>query len=80
MALTPEQEQELKEFLSKLAHELRSPLASIVGYSELILMDEEAELSDDIRQDIKAIYKNSTIMQEIIEKIQDFQELLAEDS
>ena len=80
MALTPEQEQELKEFLSKLAHELRSPLASIVGYSELILMDEEAELSDDIRQDIKAIYKNSTIMQEIIEKIQDFRELLAEDS
>jgi signal transduction histidine kinase len=75
MSLTPEQEQELKEFLGKLTHGLRSPLASIVGYSELILMDEEANLSADVRQDVEAINMNCNIMQEIIEKIQEYQHL-----
>ncbi len=78
MALTAEQEQELKEFLKKLTHELRSPLASIVGYSELILQDEEVELSTETRQDIEAIYKNGNIMQEIIEKIQEYKQLFEE--
>ena len=49
MPLTQDQERELKEFLRKLTHELRSPLASIVGYSELILMDEEVELPREIK-------------------------------
>jgi signal transduction histidine kinase len=76
MPISPEQEIEIIAFLQNLSHELRSPLASILGYAELILLDEE-ELSEEIIENAQAIYNNGNKLQEIIDQIQDYRKLLS---
>ncbi len=76
MSIPPEQEIEILVFLRNLSHELRSPLASILGYAELILLSEE-ELSEEIKTNAQAIYNNGNKLQEIIDKIQDYRNLIS---
>jgi signal transduction histidine kinase len=76
MSISPEQEIEILAFLQNLSHELRSPLASILGYAELILLSEE-ELSEEIQANTQAILNNGNRLQEIIDQIQDFGNLLS---
>ena len=71
MSISPEQEIEIIAFLRNLSHELRSPLASILGYAELILLSEE-ELPEEIKADAQAIYNNGNKLQELIDQIQEF--------
>jgi signal transduction histidine kinase len=71
MSISPEQEIEILAFLRNLSHELRSPLASILGYAELILLSEE-ELPEEIKANAQAIYNNGIKLQEIIDQIQDY--------
>ena len=75
MPISPEQEIEILAFLNNLSHELRSPLASILGYAELILLSEE-ELSEEITDNTQAILNNGNRLQEIIDKIQDYRKLI----
>lgn len=57
------------EFLSTAAHELRTPMASIYGFSELLLnSDFEAEEQKDF---IETIYKQSELMIAIINELLD---------
>lgn len=53
-----EQVQHLKtKFLAIMSHDLRSPLNSILGFSELLLSGSEGELTQEQKNDIKIIYE-----------------------
>ncbi len=57
------------EFLSTAAHELRTPMASILGFSEVLLhQDVEAEAQ---REFLGIIYKQSQLMAKILDELLD---------
>jgi PAS domain S-box-containing protein len=57
------------EFLSTAAHELRTPMASILGYSELLLMEDfEAEHRHEF---LTTIYRQSQLMASVINELLD---------
>lgn len=57
------------EFMSMAAHELRTPMASIYGFTELIL---KRKMSDAMRQDmLESIYRQSQAMIKIINELLD---------
>jgi PAS domain S-box-containing protein len=47
------------EFIALVSHELRTPLTSIRGYTELLLEDEAGELTDEQRQFLGVVERNS---------------------
>jgi signal transduction histidine kinase len=57
------------EFLSTAAHELRTPMASIYGFTELLL-NQEFELTDR-RDFLETIFKQSELMVSIINELLD---------
>jgi signal transduction histidine kinase len=57
--------QATEEFFCALAHEMRTPLSSIRGYSEL-LMDQDAEDADVWRRFVKVIDRNSRRLERLI--------------
>ena len=57
------------EFLATAAHELRTPMASILGFSELLLND---DFDATARQEfVSTIYKQSTLMAHILNELLD---------
>ena len=57
------------EFLSTAAHELRTPMASVLGYSELMLAQ---EFDDAERRDfLETILRNARLMSDIINELLD---------
>lgn len=58
------------DFLTITAHELKTPLISILGYTELI-MTEEKELNPELMDYLSRIQKNSERLQSYIEQILD---------
>lgn len=57
------------EFLSTAAHELRTPMASIYGFSELMLIYEFSK--EERREYLEAIYRQSQLMVAIINELLD---------
>ena len=57
------------EFLSTAAHELRTPMASILGFSE-VLLNQEVE-ADAQREFLGIIYKQSQLMAKILDELLD---------
>ena len=57
------------EFLSTAAHELRTPMASILGFSE-VLLHQELE-GNDQREFLGIIYKQSQLMAKILDELLD---------
>jgi signal transduction histidine kinase/HAMP domain-containing protein len=57
------------EFLSTAAHELRTPMASIYGYSELLLMSDFDE--DERKEMLSTIFRQSELMASIINELLD---------
>lgn len=47
------------EFVNLISHELRTPLSSILGYSELIVDDEDHPLSEDQRHYMAIVERNA---------------------
>jgi PAS domain S-box-containing protein len=47
------------EFVASVSHELRTPLTSIQGYLELVLDGDPGELSDEQRQHLTTVSRNS---------------------
>ncbi len=64
------------EFLSIVSHELRSPLHSIVGYTELLL-DDEPGLLDQSKKNVRAIAVGAGRLLALINDILDFSRLQA---
>ncbi|MDD2699813.1 MAG: ATP-binding protein [Sideroxydans sp.] len=63
------------EFLSTAAHELRTPMSSIFGYTELMLA---RELEPDLRREsLLVIYKQSELMISIINELLDLSRIEA---
>jgi signal transduction histidine kinase len=48
------------EFVASVSHELRTPLTSIRGYLELVLEGEAGELSEEQRDCLGIVYRNSS--------------------
>jgi signal transduction histidine kinase len=57
------------EFLATAAHELRTPMASILGFSE-VLLHQELD-SNEQREFLGIIYKQSTLMAKILDELLD---------
>jgi signal transduction histidine kinase len=66
-------EKMLSDFISTAGHELRTPLTSILGFSELLLHQQEAEggLLDSHRQYLGYIVKNANKLKGIVDKLLD---------
>lgn len=56
-------EQKLKDSISNISHDLRTPLTSIMGYLQLL---EKSELSEDQREKINVIKKKSETLYNLI--------------
>ncbi len=63
------------EFLSTAAHELRTPMSSIYGYTELMLSQELD--ADTRRESLSVIYKQSELMISIINELLDLSRIEA---
>ncbi len=59
------------EYLGIAAHDIKNPLSSIMGYSEILFEDAETLNHDEIRNYGKNIYSNSSNIISIIEKLLD---------
>jgi signal transduction histidine kinase len=57
------------EFLSTAAHELRSPMASIFGFTELLLMQKNDVAAQ--QESLEIIYKQSKLMAQILDELLD---------
>ncbi len=65
------------EFLANMSHELRTPLNSVIGYAEMILMGVDGELTDEMREDVLAIYENGQHLLSMINDILDLAKIEA---
>lgn len=53
------------EFVGSVSHEFRTPLASILGYLELVL-EEPDRLPDDVRQQLGVVERNADRLQRLV--------------
>lgn len=59
------------EFLSAMSHELRTPLNAILGFSELMLSDEESPLVEDKLDSINYIYTSGQHLLKLVNDVLD---------
>ena len=59
------------EFLSNMSHELRTPLNAIIGFSDLVLSDNNHPLSDEQRENLNEVYRAGQHLQALIDDILD---------
>ena len=53
-----------EDFVAAVSHELRSPLSSVLGHTELLL--ESEELTDDVARGLEVIKRNSVRLQTLV--------------
>ena len=60
------------EFISKMSHDLRTPLNSILGFTQMLLDDIYGDLNDEQRETLNIIYRNGgsllTLIEDLLEK------------
>lgn len=59
--------QELESFSYSIAHDLRTPLLAITGYSEMMISGEAGKVAPDGLQMLRAIHRNSGHMSQLID-------------
>ncbi len=59
------------QFLANVSHDLRSPLNSILGFSELLLRDTEAHLEQRHRAAIETIFRSGNELLRLIDEVLD---------
>ena len=59
------------QFLANMSHDLRSPLNSILGFSELLLSGIDGELSDDQREQLQLVHNSGRHLLQQIDDILD---------
>lgn len=60
---------ELGAFNSAVSHDLRNPLNSILGFSELLLMRDDEHLSPDMKRGLETIARSSDRMRHLIDDL-----------
>jgi signal transduction histidine kinase len=72
------QNQKMKTlFLASMSHDLKSPLNSIIGFSELLIKGIEGELNEEQREDIQLIHNSGEELLSLINNIMDYARLEA---
>ena len=65
------------EFMANMSHELRTPLNSIIGYTDLVLTDEEQPLSELNRANLGTVVKNARHLLSLINDVLDIAKIEA---
>ena len=65
------------QFLANMSHEIRTPLGIIMGFTELMMDDEEMPSSES-RDFLRLIKKNSLILSKLIEEVLDLSKVEAD--
>jgi PAS domain S-box-containing protein len=60
-----------KDLISRVSHELKTPLVSVCGASELLLELSDAEINDETRELVKMIEKGGTRLKYLVENLLD---------
>ncbi|WMW22991.1 PAS domain S-box protein [Methanolobus mangrovi] len=63
------------EFLANTSHELKTPLSSIIGFSDLLLEGNMGELSDKQRKYVGTINQNGHLLHNLINNILDISQI-----
>lgn len=69
-----EEEKRRKELVSNISHDLRTPLSSIVGYTES-LRDEVYDSKEEEKKYLDIVYKKALYMEQLLAKLLDFSRL-----
>ncbi|MGC2423541.1 MAG: HAMP domain-containing sensor histidine kinase [Nitrospirota bacterium] len=72
IAAGKEKEGELLAVVQRIIHDLRSPLTSIKGFSELITLKYSDRLKDDVPVMVERIYSNAEYIEHLIASFGDF--------
>lgn len=65
------------EFLANMSHELRTPLNAIIGFSGMLMQEENDRVSPDVREDLQIIFQNGTQLLGHIDSILDLSKIEA---
>jgi signal transduction histidine kinase len=65
------------EFLTKMSHQLRTPLTGIIGFCEVLIQGMDGEVSRDQAQDIAEIHKSGLLLLELVNDILDLSKIEA---
>ncbi|HVK74409.1 MAG TPA: HAMP domain-containing sensor histidine kinase [Kofleriaceae bacterium] len=71
------QSQMKAEFISIVAHELRTPLVSIVGYLDLLVEGRFGDLDDEMERPVASIRRNAHRLKRLVDEMLDFSRLEA---
>src|SRR5690242_8849066 len=63
--------QELESFLHSISHDLRAPLRSIGGFSNILLKDFAPQLPDDARRLLNIVLSSASQMSQMIDGLLD---------
>jgi len=71
-ALLKEKNDELHQYLYTVSHELKTPIVSMRGYSELLQVYHINELDKEIRDYLERIVSNLDLMDQLVERLLDY--------
>ncbi len=66
---------ELESFSYSISHDLQIPIRSVLGYTELLKEDHDAELNEEMTRKLEVISGSATKMNELIQGILEFSRL-----
>lgn len=71
-----EANKELEAFSYSVSHDLRAPLRSILGFSQILVEDYGTQIDDEGKKNIAAVQKNATKMNVLIDDLLRFSKVL----